>query len=525
MTIRHTDRAGEKCILNKTKSSKKIIILLSVIAAVLAVILCVLLIMIAADKMSAVTIRLSDYTGEISLTDKAGKDIPVSEDKRLSDGNTLSTYEESRARVLLDEDRTVTLMELSSALFRGKGKKLALELSEGSLFFNIEKPLGDDETFEISTSTMIIGIRGTSGFVDTDENGNEVLYMTSGKVSVTVTDPGSDDDETEKVKAGEKLTVIITEEGIDTVIEEFSEYELPFDALTEILSDADLLESVIDETGWDEKLLRNRLSDASEDEDESTPVEDGTPADVPFIPETVVDGVIHHAYYRYDYTDEFSDYMDRVINLCREGDFESIGVICGYNGANQDEIEYIQAYLETGIDKASDSPDTYRFLYGEYRCVVIPHSYSDSYKYINVWLIPDKGEGYGTSVSNGGEQWSGFSFLTGECENGIFEGSFHRHEVAVYHLNAGDDVRMMDYDGSAKNGLMDGICTLRTSDNENIISYAVYENGSRTAQWHQKPDSDEQLNYRPISLDLYFMVGVYQCWYNGSDSGTEMYPF
>ncbi|MBP5762133.1 MAG: hypothetical protein J6W48_04075, partial [Lachnospiraceae bacterium] len=63
--------------MNKTKSSKKIIILLSVIAAVLAVILCVLLIMIAAGKMSAVTIRLSDYTGEISLTDKTGKDIPV----------------------------------------------------------------------------------------------------------------------------------------------------------------------------------------------------------------------------------------------------------------------------------------------------------------------------------------------------------------------------------------------------------------------------------------------------------------
>ncbi|MBO7362946.1 MAG: FecR domain-containing protein, partial [Lachnospiraceae bacterium] len=173
--------------------------------------------------MSAVTIRLSDYTGEISLTDKTGKDIPVSEDKKLTDGNTLSTYEESKARVLLDENRMVTIMELSSATFSGKGKKLVLELTEGSLFFNIEKPLGDDESFEISTSTMIVGIRGTSGFISTDENGNEVLYMTSGKVSVTVTDPGSDDDETEKVKAGEKLTVIITEDGIDTVIEEFSE--------------------------------------------------------------------------------------------------------------------------------------------------------------------------------------------------------------------------------------------------------------------------------------------------------------
>ena len=349
--------------------------------------------------------------------------------------------------------------------------------------------------------------------------------MTSGKVSVTVTDPESDDDETEKVKAGEKLTVIITEEGIQTIIEEISEYDLPFNALLEIIGNTDLLDTVTDETGWDEDLLRNRLSDSSPDGDVSDPEADEKTDEPRTIPETVVDGLIHHAYYEYDHPEEFSDYMDRIINVCREGDFESIGEICGYNGTNQDEIEYLLEYLETGIDKASDSPDTYRFLYGEYRCVVIPHSYSDSYKYINVWLIPDKGEGYGTSVSNGGEQWSGFSFLTGECENGIFEGTFHRHEVAVYHLNTGDDVRMLDYDGSAKNGLMDGICTLITSDNENIISYAVYENGSRTAQWHQKPDSDEKLNYRPISLDLYFMVGVYQCWYNGSDSGTDMYPF
>ncbi len=523
MTIRHTDRAGEKCILNKTKSSKKIIILLSVIAAVLAVILCVLLIMIAAGKMSAVTIRLSDYTGEISLTDKAGKDIPVSEDKRLSDGNTLSTYEESRARVLLDEDRAVTLMELSSALFRGKGKKLALELSEGSLFFNIEKPLGDDEAFEISTSTMIIGIRGTSGFVDTDENGNEVLYMTSGKVSVTVTDPGSDDDETEKVKAGEKLTVIITEDGIDTVIEEFSEYELPFDALTEILGDPDLFDIVIDETGWDAELLRNRLSDAGTDEDENILVVSHNTAGISAIPETVVDGVIHHAYFRYDYPDEFCGFMDRLIETCRGGNFEAIGEVCGYDNSNQDEIAYVQTYIETEIEQGSEVERTYRFLYEDYRCVIQPHTYSDSYKYIDVWLIPDEGEGYGTYVACGGSDWNGFHFVTGECANGIFEGTFHRHGVAVYH-NDDDFVRVSDYNGTVKNGLMDGVCTINFSDTENT-TYYVYENGLRTAHWYQQPGSDEKINYKSITLEMYFMVGEFQCVPTQHDNATDMYPF
>ena len=513
----------ERTVLKNKNTNKKILIPLIVIAALLAVILCVLLIIIASVKLRATTMRLSDYTGDISLTDKDGKEISVSADKRLNDGNTLETSEESKAWVLLDEDRMVTVMELSTARFFAEGKKIELDLSEGTLFFNIEKPLEDDEAFNISTSTMVIGIRGTSGFVDTDESGNEVLYMTSGKVFVMATDPDSGESESEKVSAGEKLTVIITDDGIDMIIEEFSEYELPFDALAEILDDPDLFDTVIDETGWDPELLRNRLSDGDTDENENNLVVSHNTTGISAIPETVVDGVIHHAYSRYDYPEEFCGFMDRLIETCRGGDFEAIGEVCGYDNTNQDEIAFVQAYIETEIEQGPEVERTYRFLYEDYRCVIQPHTYSDSYKYIDVWLIPDEGEGYGTYVACGGSDWNGFHFVTGECANGIFEGTFHRHGVAVYH-NDDDFVRVSDYNGTVKNGLMDGVCTINFSDTENT-TYYVYENGLRTAHWYQQPGSDEKINYKSITLEMYFMVGDFQCVPTQHDNATDMYPF
>lgn len=46
---------------------------------------------------------------------------------------------------------------------RKSGKKLEMLLQSGDIFFNISQPLDDDETLNIRTSTMAVGLRGTSG--------------------------------------------------------------------------------------------------------------------------------------------------------------------------------------------------------------------------------------------------------------------------------------------------------------------------------------------------------------------------
>ena len=41
-----------------------------------------------------------------------------------------------------------------------------IQLRSGSLFFSVTQPLEDDETMNIRASTLLVGIRGTCGWVD-----------------------------------------------------------------------------------------------------------------------------------------------------------------------------------------------------------------------------------------------------------------------------------------------------------------------------------------------------------------------
>ena len=216
--------------------------------------------MIYSIVMKASTMRLSSYTGDVTLTNENGKVLELKEDKRLFGGNELSTGKESKAYVLLDEDRFVTLMERSIADFIQKGSSISISLEKGDLFFNIARDLEENESLNISTSTMIIGIRGTSGYVRADENGNPVLYLTGGKVMAYAEDPDSGNTDQRKIRAGQKLTVIITDGEIEMIVEDITEYDLPEDAIIEITADRDLLNDVVEETGWDKDILKELKS-------------------------------------------------------------------------------------------------------------------------------------------------------------------------------------------------------------------------------------------------------------------------
>ena len=76
------------------------------------------------------------------------------------------------------------------------GRKLELFLETGSLYFNVTKALEADETFDIRTSTMVVGIRGTCGYVNVDD-----LFLIEGHTVVTDTEGN-----TVEVFAGQRLT-------------------------------------------------------------------------------------------------------------------------------------------------------------------------------------------------------------------------------------------------------------------------------------------------------------------------------
>ena len=77
-------------------------------------------------------------------------------------------------------------------------------MKSGSLFFNVTEPLTDDETMNIATATMMVGIRGTCGWVT-----DNTAALLEGTVSVTAGGQEA------TINAGEMA--VLTESGEITV--------------------------------------------------------------------------------------------------------------------------------------------------------------------------------------------------------------------------------------------------------------------------------------------------------------------
>ena len=219
-------------------------------AAIIAAIAAVIFFVILPGRLTASTMFLTDYDGDVTLSDADGKELKLSKDRQMADGNELDTEEESKAYVTLDEERFVTLMQLSHAAFMQNGRKMRLELEEGSLFFNVARVLEDDESLEIGSPNVVIGIRGTSGYVVLEDEDTYILYMTSGYVEAVATNPNTDEEQTEMVYAGEKLTVVIDGDEMTIEIERLEPMDMPPEMIEEIVSDLDLAEHVLEDTGW-----------------------------------------------------------------------------------------------------------------------------------------------------------------------------------------------------------------------------------------------------------------------------------
>jgi len=215
--------------------------------------------------LRATTMRLEKTEGTVRLTNQNGKKRTLKEDIRFTNGDVLRTREESYAGVSLDDTKAVMLDEESRAEFyQGKDEDwIEIDLVEGELFFNVEEKLSEDEEFEIHTSTMVMGIRGTSGHVRTQESGEDTLTVTDGTVHVTAAVPDSEDTMETDVSAGSQLRVIpadIAPSGhIEMEVRVISPEELPALALRAISEDEDLLDRVSSETGWE----ASRILDAA----------------------------------------------------------------------------------------------------------------------------------------------------------------------------------------------------------------------------------------------------------------------
>ncbi|MBE7069980.1 MAG: hypothetical protein E7386_05720 [Ruminococcaceae bacterium] len=251
---------------SKTYSKKKIIIIVA--ASVLVLAAAVVAVVFARQGYLANTMRLLKVEGTVNIEDSKGESKPVINNIRFQSGDALNTGEDGLASVGLDASKIVTLNNNSRAEFSKKGKQLELKLTKGSLFLNVTEKLKPDEKFEIKTSNMTCGIRGTSAVIYYDQNDDmrETIAVTDGTVEISATNPKTGETKTAKVEAGKQLKVYFyttNEAGtsIEFYVIDLTEEDLSEFTLTMIAENDELIKRICDHTGWDPDKLKKTLKD------------------------------------------------------------------------------------------------------------------------------------------------------------------------------------------------------------------------------------------------------------------------
>ena len=247
-------------------STKKKAIIIGVFAFI---VLAVVLTLCLTSGYKATTMRLLRMQGTVTLVTSSGSTKEPKGNMRFSSGDSLATGEDGLATIALDDDKIITLQSNSRAEFSKSRKKIEMTLTQGALYFNVTKPLEGDETFDIKTSTMIVGIRGTSGYIYVDRNGNPTVILTDGHVHVTGVNPSNGETKEADVYAGQRLSVFILSGTGETVVfslDNIAPEDLPQGALDVIANNAALLERVCADTGWDPDYIKALAKGETEEE-------------------------------------------------------------------------------------------------------------------------------------------------------------------------------------------------------------------------------------------------------------------
>ena len=233
----------------------------------------------------AKSMRLLNVEGTVNIETADGGTKPVIDNIRFQSGDALSTGADGFASVGLDATKIITLQNDSRAEFVKQGKHLELKLTKGAIFFNVTEKLQPDETFEIKTSTMTAGIRGTSGYVYYDDSGRDALIITDGAVEVKATNPETGETRTAKVEGGQSITVYLysdrEEDTVQFTLEEVEVEDLNDFTVQMIAQNDELMDRVCEYTGWDKETLKEVINNIPSTTPTPTPAPSVTQTPVP----------------------------------------------------------------------------------------------------------------------------------------------------------------------------------------------------------------------------------------------------
>lgn len=191
----------------------------------------------ACGGMAATTIELLRTQGEVAVADKDGKGVSIIEGLKLYSGYQVDTRSGSYAWINLDDTKLAKMDAQSQVEIQKEGKYLEVLVHSGSLFFNVAEPLEEDESMDIRNSTMVVGIRGTCGFVESPDAQHMNVYLLEGKVECTISSPEGEILQTATIKAGETAQLVYAGEDSSITVSSFTIDDVP-EYVAEEIADA-----------------------------------------------------------------------------------------------------------------------------------------------------------------------------------------------------------------------------------------------------------------------------------------------
>ena len=221
----------------------------------------------------ASTIRLMKIEGEVLVQNAVGNTISNNVKMKLYNGYQITTSKESYVWITLDDTKVIKIDANSVVEVQKKNEKITLYVDAGTVFFNVKQPLKIKEKFHVKTSTMTMGIRGTSGVVTALKNGKSEIRLFTGKVHVYVEEAVNAQTTTKFLVSGNILecTAFDQEKKVKTKIITMKEEDIPSFAATEIIEDNQLRNRIQKETNLNiSSLTVEDISSIQQMEEDST---------------------------------------------------------------------------------------------------------------------------------------------------------------------------------------------------------------------------------------------------------------
>lgn len=164
---------------------------------------------------TAAIMRIERLQGSVSVTNYIGKKITKTKKMKLYNGYKVKTGAKSYAWISLDDTKVAKLDANSCVEVQKKDKKITLYLSSGNVFFNAKKPLKSNENLHIKTSTLAIGVRGTSGCVTVVNERVSEIDLLTGKLEIVAEHSAAGVKKTETMRAGQRAISSIDQEAME----------------------------------------------------------------------------------------------------------------------------------------------------------------------------------------------------------------------------------------------------------------------------------------------------------------------